>query len=104
MIPETETIVTSTKVVTALDHLKNNRIEYLLALLLSHFLGLTDLLLSQTSGVCFLWLNIPTVKLLKRTENPFDTVILIKTQKPRNWLRSRKPLENQKGDSPGNLF
>jgi hypothetical protein len=52
MIPETETIVTSTKVVTALDHLKNNRIEYLLALLLSHFLGLTDLLLSQTSGMC----------------------------------------------------
>lgn len=52
MIPETETIVTSTKVVTALDHLKNNRIEYLLALLLSHFLGLTDLLISQTAGVC----------------------------------------------------
>jgi len=53
MIPETETIVTSTKVVTALDHIRNNRIEYLLALLLSHFLGLTDLLLSHTSGVCF---------------------------------------------------
>lgn len=52
MTLETETIVTSTKVVTALDHLKNNRIEYLLALLLSHFLGLTDLLLSQTSGMC----------------------------------------------------
>jgi hypothetical protein len=53
MTLETETIVASTKVVTALDHIRNNRIEYLLALLLSHFLGLTDLLLSQTSGVCF---------------------------------------------------
>jgi len=53
MIPETETIVTTTKVVTALDHLRNNRIEYLLVLLLSHFLGVTDLLLSHTSGVCF---------------------------------------------------
>ena len=53
MIPETETIVTTTKVVTALDHLKNNRIEYLLVLILSHFLGVTDLLLSHVSGVCF---------------------------------------------------
>ncbi len=53
MIPETETIVTSTKVVTALDHLRNNRIEYLLVLILSHFLGVTDLLINKTSGVCF---------------------------------------------------
>jgi hypothetical protein len=53
MIPETETIVATTKVVSALEHLRNNRIEYLLALLIGHFLGVTDLILSQTNGVCF---------------------------------------------------
>jgi hypothetical protein len=49
----TETIVATTKVTTALDHLKNNRIEYLLAMILCHFLGVTDKLLSHTAGVCF---------------------------------------------------
>jgi hypothetical protein len=49
----TETVIATTKVLTALDHLKNNRIEYLLVLLLSHFLGLTDSLLAHASGVCF---------------------------------------------------
>jgi hypothetical protein len=52
-IPETETIVATTKVITAIDHLKNNRIEYLLVLLISHFLGLTDSLIAQVQGVCF---------------------------------------------------
>lgn len=49
----TETVIATTKVVTAIDHLKNNRIEYLLVVLISHFLGLTDSLLSHASGVCF---------------------------------------------------
>lgn len=49
----TETIVAATKVTTAIDHLKNNRIEYLLVLLISHFLGLTDTLIAHASGVCF---------------------------------------------------
>lgn len=49
----TETIVTATKVTTAIDHLKNNRIEYLMVLILSHFLGITDQLISHASGVCF---------------------------------------------------
>ena len=53
MIPETETVVTTTKVLTAIDHFKNNRIEYLLVLILSHFLGLTDSLIAHASGVCF---------------------------------------------------
>jgi hypothetical protein len=53
MIPNTETVVTTTKVLTAIDHLKNNRIEYLLVLLLSHFFGLTDSLIAHVSGVCF---------------------------------------------------
>lgn len=53
MTPSSETIVTSTKVVTALDHIRNNRIEYLLVLILSHFIGLTDSLIAHASGVCF---------------------------------------------------
>jgi len=53
MLPETDTIINSTKVVTAMDHLKNNRIEYLLVLILSHFLGITEMLITRASGVCF---------------------------------------------------
>jgi hypothetical protein len=48
----TETVTSGVKVATALDHLKNNRIEYLLVLILSHFLGLTEMLLSHAHGVC----------------------------------------------------
>jgi len=49
---ETETVTTAVKAATALDHIKNNRIEYLLLLIVSHFLGLTDILISKASGVC----------------------------------------------------
>jgi len=35
-----------------LNHLKNNRIEYLVLMLFSHMLGLTDIILSKSSGVC----------------------------------------------------
>lgn len=52
MTPAGETITSGVKVATALDHLKNNRIEYLLVLILSHFLGLTEMLLSHAHGVC----------------------------------------------------
>jgi hypothetical protein len=48
----TENIVNTAKAHSAVDHLKNNRIEYLLVLILSHFLGLTGLLLDKASGVC----------------------------------------------------
>jgi len=50
---ETETIVSGAKVASALDHVKNNRIEYLMVLLISHFLGITDIVMSQVNGVCF---------------------------------------------------
>ena len=36
----------------ALNHLRQNRIEYLVLLLFSHMLGLTDMVISKTSGVC----------------------------------------------------
>lgn len=51
--PETiDTAIKVTKGATALNHLKQNRIEYLVLLVFSHMLGLTDMVISKTSGVC----------------------------------------------------
>ena len=36
----------------AMNHIRNNRIEYLVLLVFSHMLGLTDLAISKASGVC----------------------------------------------------
>ncbi len=40
------------KVATAIDHVKNNRIEYLVLLVLSHMLGLTAVFFDKAAGVC----------------------------------------------------
>ena len=48
----TETAIAVGKGAMALNHLKNNRIEYLVLVLFSHVLGLTDLALTKASGVC----------------------------------------------------
>ena len=50
---ETDAIIPGVKVASALNHIKNNRIEYLMVLMISHFLGITDIVLSQVNGVCF---------------------------------------------------
>lgn len=51
--PETiETCVKVTKGAAALNHLKQNRIEYLVLMVFSHMLGLTDIILSRAGGVC----------------------------------------------------
>ncbi len=50
--PEVETVSTAVKAASALDHVRNNRIEYLLLLIVAHFLGVTDILVSRVSGVC----------------------------------------------------
>lgn len=50
-----ETIDTCMKVgkgAAALSHLRQNRIEYLVLLVFTHMLGLTDLVVSKASGVC----------------------------------------------------
>lgn len=47
-----DTTASTVKVVSALDHIKNNRIEYLMLLILSHFLGITDIVINHASGVC----------------------------------------------------
>jgi len=46
-------VASATKVATALDHMKNNRVEYLLLLVVSHMLGFTDILISKAAGVCY---------------------------------------------------
>lgn len=51
--PETiDNLVKVTKGTAALNHLRQNRIEYLVLLLFSHMLGLTDMVISKTTGVC----------------------------------------------------
>lgn len=44
--------VTTSKIVILLDHIKNNRIEYLLLLALGHLAGVTSYLSSRAAGVC----------------------------------------------------
>jgi len=53
-VPEvTETVVSGVKIASAIDHLRNNRIEYLVLLVLSHMLGFTSTLVSKAQGVCY---------------------------------------------------
>ena len=47
-----ETAVAVSKVAIALDHLRNNRIEYLVLLLLSHMVGVTTKVYEKASGMC----------------------------------------------------
>jgi hypothetical protein len=47
-----ETVVEAGKWASLVNHIKNNRIEYLVLVVLAHTLGLTQRVLDQTSGVC----------------------------------------------------
>ena len=52
----TELIEPQKQVLTAgsvLNHLKNNRLEYLLCVGLLHLLGVSDAVITKVSGVCF---------------------------------------------------
>ena len=56
MITEEATVETVKETATAasvLNHVKNNRVEYLLAIGLLHLLGVSDRFLAQLNGVCF---------------------------------------------------
>lgn len=48
----TETAVTTSKIVVVFDHIKNNRIEYLLLVALGHLVGATAYLSDKAAGVC----------------------------------------------------
>jgi hypothetical protein len=52
MMKTAETVVTASKMAMVIDHLKNNRIEYLVLVLFSHVLGLTTQATEYASGVC----------------------------------------------------
>jgi len=45
-------VVTTAKWAAMLNHIKQNRIEYLLATAFLHILGLTNKLYAQVEGVC----------------------------------------------------
>ncbi len=47
-LPVKDTVTTA----SILTHVKNNRIEYLLALGLLHLLGISDRVLTHASGIC----------------------------------------------------
>lgn len=48
----TDTAVNVSRIVVILDHIKNNRIEYLLLLALGHLVGATAYLSEKAAGVC----------------------------------------------------
>jgi hypothetical protein len=51
-----ETVEVVKEAVTAgsiFNHLKNNRLEYLLCVGLLHLMGVSDAVISRVSGVCF---------------------------------------------------
>jgi hypothetical protein len=47
-----EAVVTASKGILIMDHIKNNRIEYLLLVALGHLVGATAYLSEKASGVC----------------------------------------------------
>ena len=47
-----ETVVEVGKWTTFVNHIKNNRTEYLVLAVLAHAIGITDRILEQTQGVC----------------------------------------------------
>lgn len=44
--------VKAARMAAVMNHVRNNRIEYLVLLVFSHMLGLTDIAVSKASGVC----------------------------------------------------
>ncbi len=52
MRKEVETVVAVTKWASFVDHLKNNRIEYLLMIGILHLVGITNKAYAHVSGVC----------------------------------------------------
>jgi len=50
---EIETVKEAVTTASLLNHIRSNRIEYALGLVLLHLAGVSDRLLGQLSGVCF---------------------------------------------------
>lgn len=52
MQEQVETAIAVGKWASIVDHVKNNRIEYLLMIGILHLIGITDKAYSHVSGVC----------------------------------------------------
>ena len=55
MIPAKTTAdaaITASKIVVVLDHIKNNRIEYLVLVAIGHLIGATTYVTEKAAGVC----------------------------------------------------
>ena len=50
--PETEIVKTTVTTASVMNHVKNNRLEYLLVVGLLHLLGVSDRVFTYASGVC----------------------------------------------------
>lgn len=48
-----ETVKDSATAASVINHVRTNRVEYILAFFALHLLGVSDRLLSQFAGVCF---------------------------------------------------
>ena len=48
----TTDVIAVSKFAIAINHIKNNRIEYLIVMLLAHMVGLTSKAAEHASGVC----------------------------------------------------
>jgi hypothetical protein len=51
-VGEVVTVQNAITVSSVVSHIKNNRIEYIGLIILSHLLGVSDYVLSNASGVC----------------------------------------------------
>ncbi len=47
-----EAAIAASKVVVLMDHIKNNRIEYLLLVAIGHLIGATSYVTERAAGVC----------------------------------------------------
>jgi hypothetical protein len=52
MTPTAETAIEVGKYASIMNHIKNNRIEYLLCVAILHLVGLTNKAYAQVQGVC----------------------------------------------------
>ena len=51
-VEQIENVVNASKVVACIDHVRNNRIEYLLILAIGHLVGATAFVAEKAAGVC----------------------------------------------------
>jgi hypothetical protein len=48
-----ETVKEAASAASVLNHIRSNKVEYLLGMVLLHLIGVSDRLLAQLNGVCF---------------------------------------------------